>query len=138
MGAVDEMLKSFRDYEQRDDEERRVLTLALRKLAAWAEKEAAALQSRKYSVYDVRGSWVLHRDKIERLTRGGRRSGARKLGRPQSVVNEEEICQAADAGVPIARLAREHGVSRPTIYRVIERRRPTPTSGSQGTTGKRL
>lgn len=110
-----------------DDEKnhRQQVVAALKYLAEWAKDQAGRLTTTTFRTYTYYMAWEAQRDRVERLflqamTKPDR--AHRRKGRPKIKLPEDEIRTKEAAGVPVARLAREYGVSRPTIYRVLEQR----------------
>jgi transposase-like protein len=110
-----------------DDEKtrRQQVVSALKYLAEWAKDQAGRLDATTFRTSTYYTAWEVQRDRVERLflqamTKPERTQ--RKKGRPKIKLPEDEIRTKEAAGVSVARLAREYGVSRPTIYRVLERR----------------
>ncbi len=104
---------------------RQQVVSALRYLAEWAKDQAGRLDANTFRTSTYYTAWEVQRDRVERLflqamTKPDRVH--RRKGRPKTKLPEEEIRTKEAAGVSVARLAREYGVSRPTIYRVLERR----------------
>lgn len=110
-----------------DDEKnhRQQIIAALKYLSEWAKEQAGRLASPTFRTSTYYTAWEAQRDRVERLflqamTKPDR--VPRRTGRPKIKLPEDEIRTKEAAGVPVARLAREYGVSRPTIYRVLEKR----------------